>query len=244
MFDYVALQVSVYRLVQRSSIEEEIVERAKRKMVLDHLVIQRMDTSGRTVLNRAFAPDSIAPAAAENLNSQQPFTKEDLNSILKFGAEELFKETEGEESDPHVCTLFIRRGYSLSYLDWSKVFCIHSRIYTRVTCYCVSSVIHCFNRTLSYFSRWILMRFCDVLRRESRRRREATQKNCFLLSKWSRSRTSKRSGRSSSESRKRDYGSRKRSAQLPRIPYAHPTWRARLPHQQTQERCISMTPPT
>lgn len=30
--------------------EEEIIERAKKKMVLDHLVIQRMDTTGRTVL--------------------------------------------------------------------------------------------------------------------------------------------------------------------------------------------------
>ena len=43
-------QVSVYRLVTKSSIEEDIVERAKKKMVLDHLVIQRMDTTGRTVL--------------------------------------------------------------------------------------------------------------------------------------------------------------------------------------------------
>jgi SNF2 family DNA or RNA helicase len=103
-------QVSVYRLVQRASIEEEIVERAKRKMVLDHLVIQRMDTSGRTVLNRAFAPD-----APESFSSQQPFTKEDLNGVLKFGAEELFKETEGEESDPLVCTHFSLESHVYSY---------------------------------------------------------------------------------------------------------------------------------
>ncbi|VDM82450.1 unnamed protein product [Strongylus vulgaris] len=42
-------QVNIYRLVTRNSMEEEIVERAKRKLVLDHLVIQRMDTTGRTV---------------------------------------------------------------------------------------------------------------------------------------------------------------------------------------------------
>ena len=48
----VSIQVSVYRLVTKNSVEEEIVERAKRKMVLDHLVIQRMDTTGRTVLNK------------------------------------------------------------------------------------------------------------------------------------------------------------------------------------------------
>ena len=41
----------MYRLVTKNSVEEDIVERAKKKMVLDHLVIQRMDTTGRTVLN-------------------------------------------------------------------------------------------------------------------------------------------------------------------------------------------------
>merc|ERR1712228_572754 len=33
-------QVNVYRLVTKGSVEEDIVERAKKKMVLDHLVIQ------------------------------------------------------------------------------------------------------------------------------------------------------------------------------------------------------------
>ncbi len=45
-------QVSVYRLVTKQSVEEDIVERAKQKMVLDHLVIQRMDTTGKTVLSK------------------------------------------------------------------------------------------------------------------------------------------------------------------------------------------------
>ena len=42
--------VNIYRLVTGNSVEEDILERAKRKMVLDHLVIQRMDTSGRALL--------------------------------------------------------------------------------------------------------------------------------------------------------------------------------------------------
>ena len=46
-------QVNIYRLVTKSSVEEDIIERAKKKMVLDHLVIQRMDTTGRTVLNNS-----------------------------------------------------------------------------------------------------------------------------------------------------------------------------------------------
>eukprot|EP00069_Balaena_mysticetus_P000943 bmy_14963T0 len=58
-------QVNIYRLVTKGSVEEDILERAKKKMVLDHLVIQRMDTTGKT-----------------------------------FGAEELFKEPEGEEQEP------------------------------------------------------------------------------------------------------------------------------------------------
>ena len=57
------VQVSVYRLVTKSSVEEDIVERAKKKMVLDHLVIQRMDTTGRTVLNRDSFNTRRSPAS-------------------------------------------------------------------------------------------------------------------------------------------------------------------------------------
>ncbi|XP_072037799.1 LOW QUALITY PROTEIN: chromodomain-helicase-DNA-binding protein 1-like [Amphiura filiformis] len=81
-------QVNIYRLVHKGSVEEDIIERAKKKMVLDHLVIQRMDTTGRTVLSKS-----------GTTSSQTPFCKEELNAILKFGAEELFKEADGEESE-------------------------------------------------------------------------------------------------------------------------------------------------
>ncbi|XP_038068457.1 chromodomain-helicase-DNA-binding protein 1-like isoform X2 [Patiria miniata] len=81
-------QVNIYRLVTKSSVEEDIVERAKRKMVLDHLVIQRMDTTGRTVLSKSSASAS-----------HTPFNKEELAAILKFGVEDLFKEADGEESE-------------------------------------------------------------------------------------------------------------------------------------------------
>ncbi|XP_046453090.1 chromodomain-helicase-DNA-binding protein 1-like isoform X2 [Daphnia pulex] len=83
-------QVNIYRLVTKASVEEDIVERAKRKMVLDHLVIQRMDTTGRTVLDRK----------ANNPSNATPFNKEELNAILKFGAEELFKDDEDGEDEP------------------------------------------------------------------------------------------------------------------------------------------------
>ncbi len=34
------------------------------------------------------------------ISSSNPFSKEELTAILKFGAEDLFKEPEGEESEP------------------------------------------------------------------------------------------------------------------------------------------------
>lgn len=86
-------QVNIYRLVTARSVEEEIVERAKQKMVLDHLVIQRMDTTGRTVLDKN--------GSTTNSN---PFNKDELSAILKFGAEELFKD-EDENEDELVCDI-------------------------------------------------------------------------------------------------------------------------------------------
>lgn len=79
-------QVNIYRLVTKGSVEEEIVERAKKKMVLDHLVIQRMDTTGRTVLDKGSKTGT-------------PFSKDELNAILKFGAEQLFQEDDNEGED-------------------------------------------------------------------------------------------------------------------------------------------------
>lgn len=87
-------QVNIYRLVTARSVEEQIVERAKQKMVLDHLVIQRMDTTGRTVLDRG----------GSGASNHTPFNKDDLSAILKFGAEELFKD-EQENDEELVCDI-------------------------------------------------------------------------------------------------------------------------------------------
>ncbi|EDW12292.2 chromodomain-helicase-DNA-binding protein 1 isoform X2 [Drosophila mojavensis] len=88
-------QVNIYRLVTARSVEEQIVERAKQKMVLDHLVIQRMDTTGRTVLDKSGSGHS---------SNSNPFNKDDLSAILKFGAEELFKD-EQEHEEELVCDI-------------------------------------------------------------------------------------------------------------------------------------------
>ncbi|KAK9788572.1 hypothetical protein WJX73_002856 [Symbiochloris irregularis] len=81
--------VNIYRLLTSGSVEENILERAKQKMVLDHLVIQRMDTSGRTVLD----------AGGGQATAKAMFGKDELAAILKFGAEELFKEDEGTKTE-------------------------------------------------------------------------------------------------------------------------------------------------
>ncbi|KAL7980166.1 hypothetical protein Chor_001434 [Crotalus horridus] len=121
-------QVNIYRLVTKGTVEEEIIERAKKKMVLDHLVIQRMDTTGRTVLDNSsdrskdkdeeldylrswkselrYGPSTceletfVQASGFMFFSSTNPFNKEELTAILKFGAEDLFKEAEGEESEP------------------------------------------------------------------------------------------------------------------------------------------------
>ena len=82
-------QVNIYRLVAKQSVEETIIERAKQKMVLDHLVIQRMDTTGRN----AFQNLNNASTSTSSTTDNRPLTKEELNTIIKFGAEDLFKES-------------------------------------------------------------------------------------------------------------------------------------------------------
>ncbi|CAI5468403.1 unnamed protein product [Closterium sp. Yama58-4] len=76
--------VNIYRFVTSGSVEEDILERAKRKMVLDHLVIQKLNAAGRL-------------EKTTSKKSSSMFDKNELAAILRFGAEELFKEKVSEE---------------------------------------------------------------------------------------------------------------------------------------------------
>lgn len=67
----ILLQVMIYRFVTRNSVEERVTQVAKRKMMLTHLVV-RPGMGGK----------------------QANFTKQELDDILRFGTEELFKEEE------------------------------------------------------------------------------------------------------------------------------------------------------
>lgn len=75
--------VNVYRFVSKDTIEEEIIERAKRKMVLEYCIIKQMDTSGEAVLS-----SKKSKLISNNVS------KEELQTILKFGAQNLFKQHE------------------------------------------------------------------------------------------------------------------------------------------------------
>ncbi|CAK7331164.1 unnamed protein product [Dovyalis caffra] len=75
--------VNIYRFVTSKSVEEDILERAKKKMVLDHLVIQKLNAEGRLEKKEA--------------KKGGHFDKNELSAILRFGAEELFKEDRNDE---------------------------------------------------------------------------------------------------------------------------------------------------
>ena len=85
-------EVKIFRFVASSSVDEDIIHRAKKKMVLDHLVIQSMDTTGKAIIN----------GGKEDKKGNVPFDKNELNMILKFGAEDLFKTDEDQEQDKEV----------------------------------------------------------------------------------------------------------------------------------------------
>lgn len=69
-------KVMIYRFVTRNSVEERVTQVAKRKMMLTHLVV-RPGMGGKGA----------------------NFTKQELDDILRFGTEELFKESEVGKED-------------------------------------------------------------------------------------------------------------------------------------------------
>lgn len=66
--------VKVFRLLTADTIEEDILERAKRKRVLEHVVIHGVEGGHK----------------AEGKEKEVAFKKEELSAILRFGAEKLF----------------------------------------------------------------------------------------------------------------------------------------------------------
>ncbi|KAG9393679.1 SNF2 family N-terminal domain [Carpediemonas membranifera] len=86
--------VNIYRFVTKDTIEENIVERAKKKMILDHLIIQRLDAKGDGT-----EQNSTASALIQQKNGPNDFTRDELGAILKFGAERLFTDEHKDEEE-------------------------------------------------------------------------------------------------------------------------------------------------
>ncbi|EXX56936.1 Chd1p [Rhizophagus irregularis DAOM 197198w] len=81
--------VNVYRFVSKDTIEESVLDRAKRKMVLEYCIIKQMDTSGKSILQKN--PKSSKPS--------DNFSREELSVILKFGAQNMFKDEGAKKLD-------------------------------------------------------------------------------------------------------------------------------------------------
>jgi chromodomain-helicase-DNA-binding protein 4 len=72
-----ANKVMIYRFVTRFSVEERITQVAKKKMMLTHLVVR------------------------PGMGAKATMSKQELDDILRFGTEELFKDEEGEDTAIH-----------------------------------------------------------------------------------------------------------------------------------------------
>lgn len=92
--------VNVYRLLTKDTVEEDVIERAKRKMVLEYAIIHQLDTSGTN-----FAPGKIG--AKDKAAVAGGPTKEDLEAALKFGAKSMFKNSDGDEQQKKLDNLDI-----------------------------------------------------------------------------------------------------------------------------------------
>ena len=84
-------KVMIYRFVTRNSVEERIAQVAKKKMMLTHLVV-RPGIGGSAEANKNANGDKKNSGA---------MSKKELDDILKFGTEELFKDDENEENKIH-----------------------------------------------------------------------------------------------------------------------------------------------
>lgn len=66
-------KVAIYRLVSRASVEERMIEVAKRKLCLEHVVVARGGAKGANAI-----------------------TRQEVNDVLRYGAEALFKSSDRE----------------------------------------------------------------------------------------------------------------------------------------------------
>jgi SWI/SNF-related matrix-associated actin-dependent regulator of chromatin subfamily A member 5 len=87
--------VTIYRFVTQDAIEEKIIERAEMKLRLDALVIQQ----GRLV------------------EQNKALSKDEMLTIIKFGADEIFKSKESTISDEDIDAIIAKGQAKTKELD-------------------------------------------------------------------------------------------------------------------------------
>ncbi|KAK7005747.1 ATP-dependent DNA helicase [Favolaschia claudopus] len=80
--------VNVYRFVSKDTMEEDVLERAKKKMVLEYAIINQMDTSQAHLSSKAVKD----PHKPDNLS------KDELTAVLKYGAQKMFDKDDTQQS--------------------------------------------------------------------------------------------------------------------------------------------------
>ncbi|GJE92206.1 SNF2 family N-terminal domain-containing protein [Phanerochaete sordida] len=82
--------VSVYRFVSKDTMEEDVLERAKKKMVLEYAIINQMDTSQAHL-------SSKAGGTRENAKPND-LSKDELHAVLKYGAQRIFDKDDSQQN--------------------------------------------------------------------------------------------------------------------------------------------------
>ncbi|CAA7261700.1 unnamed protein product [Cyclocybe aegerita] len=82
--------VNVYRFVSKDTMEEDVLERAKKKMVLEYAIINQMDTSQAHL--------SSKPSASKDAQKPDNLSKDELTAVLKYGAQKMFDKDDSTQS--------------------------------------------------------------------------------------------------------------------------------------------------
>ncbi|KAI0958820.1 hypothetical protein AcV7_004526 [Taiwanofungus camphoratus] len=83
--------VSVYRFVSKDTMEEDVLERAKKKMVLEYAIINQMDTSQAHL-------SSKASTSGKDAAKPNDLSKDELHAVLKYGAQKIFDKDDTQQS--------------------------------------------------------------------------------------------------------------------------------------------------
>ncbi|EJD52396.1 transcription regulator [Auricularia subglabra TFB-10046 SS5] len=83
--------VNVYRFVSKDTMEEDVLERAKKKMVLEYAIINQVDTSQGQFSAKADKKDKDPSKPAD-------LSKDELTAVLKYGAQKMFTKDDIEQT--------------------------------------------------------------------------------------------------------------------------------------------------